>query len=109
MGSEQLGHTPSLSDTSAGSVGGVSIENFRDEADASVVQVIQEWLDHLLGLLSGFKRKAVDLQMSLNEGPNQPSPDGSLMIGAVSIKRVCVAGATVLVVFAVQATQAEGS
>ncbi len=89
-------------------MGWLSVKDFGDETYTSLVQVVEKGLDHCLGFLACLKGEMVDLEVGLDEGPNKPGPDGALVVGTVATEAISVAGAAVLVVFAVQTAQAEG-
>ena len=75
---------PGLCDTSAGSEGRVTIENFAERAQAVRVDLASQRFQKT----GGGRAIPIHAQMRQNEWTEQPTPHGALMIGAVTLSNV---------------------
>src|SRR3954468_22966300 len=77
---EHLGDAPGLGDAAAGGVRLLGVEDLADRAEAGLVQVGDEPLEEPPGAGAVV---GVDLQPGVDEGADQPGPDGPLVVGGV--------------------------
>ena len=79
--SEYFRNAPGLSDATARRVGCLGIEDLADRSDARLAHVLAEALEHLRrsGTILGVRT-----QPGVDERADEPSPDGSLMVGGVA-------------------------
>ena len=81
---QDLTHTPRLRVASTGCVRRIAVEDFGDLPDTRFVEVRSEGIDKVCCPISRFLGVPVCANVACHEGSNQPSPDGSLMVGAIT-------------------------
>ena len=79
-GAQHFRYAPGLRDAAAGIMRFAGVEHFADGADAVVVEMLGETLEKFSRF--GFIR--MNFQPSVDEWPDQPCPNGALMISAVA-------------------------
>src|SRR5215212_8804237 len=82
-----LGNAPRLGDAAARRVRSISVENLADRADAGIVEVRHETFERRA---RGVEVIRVHLQPCIDEGADQPSPDGALVIRGVARAQIAV-------------------
>src|SRR5436309_1167555 len=85
---QRLADRPGLERAAAWGVWGIAVGNLGEVADAGVVQAAQQRIEEAGSRLpSDLRRAAADAHPGLDEGPEEPRPDGPLMIGRVALAR----------------------
>ena len=84
---EHFGDAPRLRDAAARNVRRLGVEDLADRAHARLVEVRLETIEQRArtGAVLGMQ-----LQPRVDEGPNQPGPDGALMVRGVARPQVAV-------------------
>src|SRR5882672_4122490 len=85
VSAQYLRHAPSLRNTPTRSLRQIAIKKFRDVSQSGVAQVILCWLQPFGGLRTRGWRSAINFHVRGYERSNQPRPNGSLMIGAITL------------------------
>src|SRR3954451_25489256 len=102
---EHLGHAPGLGGAASGEVGGLGVEDLADRADAVLVEVGAEPFE----VATGAPQVAgVELEPGVDERPDQPGPDGPLVIGGVAGAEVAVVFRLVVGMAGGERTEADG-
>src|SRR5688572_29855598 len=84
---QHFGHAPRLSNAAAGRIRRFGVENFADRTDASLVKMSHEAFEECANRVAIVRMSAMP---RVNQWADQPSPDGSLMIGRVACPQVAV-------------------
>ena len=88
VGADQLRDAPGLCDAPSRRVGRVAVEYLRVIAQASILgEVAHERLDEFGGVLLALLTEFIDLQVCLNKWAYQVRPDGTLVVGFVTLSR----------------------
>src|SRR4029453_3230272 len=106
QGAQEFGDAPSLSHAAARSKGRLRIENLADRSDARLIKVGDESLNRLPGALLVIRK---DLQPGIDKGPNEPSPDGALVVRRISSAQVAVIARFEIGIVACERSQPDGS
>ena len=93
---KNFGDAPCLGDATARPLWRVPVQDLRDVSESTVAEVFFERLEPLHRLASCNFAAAIDLDVSGNERSHKPRPDGTLMVGTVSLCRITRVSATVL-------------
>src|ERR1700731_506197 len=78
---QDFGDGPGLCDAAAGRKGSITVENFAERAEAARINLAAERLEETQRRFAVM----VDAIVREREGPEQPAPDGALMISGVAI------------------------
>jgi hypothetical protein len=84
---EDLGHSPRLSYAAARMVGRLGVEDLADRADASLFEVRAEAIEEPRGVSLTSR---VDAEPRVDEGTDEPRPDGPLVVRGVARAKVAV-------------------
>src|SRR5687768_12848002 len=102
---QNLGHAPRLRDAATRRERRLRIEDLADRSDAAFVQMRNESVEEPPGLRAFV---GMYFEPCIHERPDQPGPDGALMIGGVPRTKIPIVPRLVIFVTATERPQPNG-